>query len=126
MESLPTVLLDQGLPRDAAGQLRRMGVNCTHAGEAGMSTATDTELLEWARVHNAVVVTLDADFHAILAVTCAVTPSVIRVRLQGLNGPALAKLVGETIERHAREIVVGCMITVKHRKTTCHILGSSM
>jgi predicted nuclease of predicted toxin-antitoxin system len=58
------LLLDQGLPRDAAEQLRAAGVNCTHVGEIGMSAAADTEILECARLRTSVVVTLDADFHA--------------------------------------------------------------
>jgi predicted nuclease of predicted toxin-antitoxin system len=90
-----------------------------------MSAATDTEILEWARVRNSVVVTLDADFHAILAVERAAKPSVIRVRLQGLNGTAFAVLVRQVLERYATELGVGCMVTVKARKTTCHLLPTS-
>jgi predicted nuclease of predicted toxin-antitoxin system len=74
------LLLDQGPPRDAAWPLRAVGVSCTHVGEAGMSAAADTEILECARLGNSVVVTLDADFHAILAVRNASKPSVVRVR----------------------------------------------
>jgi hypothetical protein len=42
------VLLDQELPRDAAAQLRILGVDYTHVGEIGMAIAADTEILEWA------------------------------------------------------------------------------
>jgi hypothetical protein len=43
------IVLDQGLPRDAAAELRRMGLECTHVGEVGMSKAADPDILEWAR-----------------------------------------------------------------------------
>jgi predicted nuclease of predicted toxin-antitoxin system len=46
-----------------------------------MSTAADEEILGFALSKNGVVVTLDADFHAILA-SGAVGPSVIRIRIQ--------------------------------------------
>jgi predicted nuclease of predicted toxin-antitoxin system len=72
-----------------------------------------------------VVVTLDADFHAILAVQNASKPSVIRVRIQGLNGPAIAALVFQVLEQYAPELESGCMITVKSRKTTCHLLSNT-
>lgn len=36
-----------------------------------MSTATDVDILSFALATNAIVVTLDADFHAILAVSGA-------------------------------------------------------
>jgi predicted nuclease of predicted toxin-antitoxin system len=116
------LLLDQGLPRDAAEQLRVEDVSCTHVGEIGMSAAADTEILEWARVRNAVVVTLDTDFHAILAVRKASKPSVIRIRLQGLNATAIAALMHRILQQYAVELGKGCMITVKQRKTTCHLL----
>lgn len=43
-----TVVLDQGVPRDAAGGLRDLGYECIHVGEVGMSTATDDEILAFA------------------------------------------------------------------------------
>ena len=50
-----------------------------------MSRATDEEILAFSLEKNAIVVTLDADFHTILAVSGASGPSVIRLRLQGLG-----------------------------------------
>lgn len=116
------LLLDKGLPRDAAEQLRVDGVSCAHVGELGMSTATDLEILELAGHRGAVVVTLDADFHAILAVRNASEPSVIRLRIQGLNAGSLAKLLHQVIDQYKPELDAGCMITVKQRKITCHLL----
>jgi predicted nuclease of predicted toxin-antitoxin system len=55
-----------------------------HVGEVVMSTAADEEILRFALGRNGVLVTLDADFHAILAVSGRMGPSVIRIRLQGL------------------------------------------
>jgi predicted nuclease of predicted toxin-antitoxin system len=117
------LLLDQGLPRDAAQQLRASGVPCTHVGELGMSAAADIEILESARLRGSAVVTLDADFHAILAVQGATKPSVIRLRLQGLNGAAVAGLLHQNLAQYRKELEAGCMITVKPRKTTCHLLS---
>ncbi len=75
------LVLDQGVPRDAAAGLRGRGYDCLHAGEAGLSKATDEEILAFSLANSGVVVTLDADFHTILAVTRAKGPSVIRLRL---------------------------------------------
>jgi predicted nuclease of predicted toxin-antitoxin system len=116
------LLLDQGLPRDAAEELRSTGVECTHVGEIGMAASSDTDILEYARVAGRVVVTLDADFHAILVVSAMSTPSVIRIRLEGQKGPAIAAILREVLAEYAPDLAVGCMITVKERKTTCHLL----
>lgn len=58
------VLLDEGVPRDAAALLRELGYDCTHVGEIGMSQASDQEIIAWSLERTATVVTLDADFHA--------------------------------------------------------------
>ena len=92
-----------------------------------MSTATDEEILSFARARDGVVVTLDADFHALLAVSGASRPSVIRIRIQGLRATETAEYVRFVCVHFATELVAGSLITVKARKTTCHRLpiGSS-
>jgi len=54
------MVLDQGVPRDAATQLRDLGHECMHVGEIGMFKAADDEILAWALVKRAIVVTLDS------------------------------------------------------------------
>jgi len=39
------LVLDQGVPRDAAARLRGLGYECIHLGEIGMSKAADEEIL---------------------------------------------------------------------------------
>ena len=120
---MPIILvLDQGVPRDAAGRLRDLGYECVHVGEAGMSTAADEEILGFALGKNAVVVTLDADFHAILAVSAAVGPSVIRIRIQGLRAEEISECVRSVATGFEKELKAGSLVTVKTRKTTCHEL----
>jgi predicted nuclease of predicted toxin-antitoxin system len=116
------VVLDQGVPRDAAALLRERGVECLHAGEIGMSRASDKEILAWSLERRATVVTLDADFHTILAVSGADGPSVIRLRMQGLNGLAVAELVGKVLADFESELARGSMVTIKANKTACHRL----
>jgi predicted nuclease of predicted toxin-antitoxin system len=116
------LLLDQGLPRDAAALLRNEGWDCLHVGELGMARAEDTAIVEFAREHDAAIVTLDADFHALLATSRASTPSVIRLRLQGLGGADVATHVAKVMARFATELAAGCLVTVKSNKTTCHRL----
>ena len=83
------LLLDQGLPRSTVIALAHRGIGAEHVGDLGMSAATDELILQAGCDRQAVVVTLDADFHALLASTSAATPSVIRVRMEGLNGEEL-------------------------------------
>ena len=115
-------MLDQGVPHDAAVRLRDLGYECVHVGEAGLSTATDDGILAFALARSAIVVTLDADFHAILAVSGAVGPSVIRIRIQGLGAGKIVEYVRFMSSRFQTELETGSLVTVKTRKSTCHKL----
>jgi predicted nuclease of predicted toxin-antitoxin system len=68
------LLLDQGTPRTAAEILRRAGFDIIHTGEVGMAEALDAEILRRVAAEDRVVVTLDADFHAHLALSRASKP----------------------------------------------------
>ncbi len=85
------LLLDQGLPRSAAALLRDAGIDTIHLGEIEMSAAEDAEIIQRAREEGRVVVTLDADFHTLLALDEATSPSVIRIRIERLRAPALSR-----------------------------------
>jgi predicted nuclease of predicted toxin-antitoxin system len=116
------LILDQGVPRDAATRLRDLGYECTHVGEIGMWKAADDEIVAWALGNNSIVVTQDADFHTILAVSRASGPSVIRLRMQGLGAQEVVELVQQVLARFGVDLARGSLITVKARKVTCHKL----
>ncbi len=75
------LLLDQGLPRSAVEILSQSGVETVHVGDIGLASADDLAIIDYAEQHGQVVVTLDADFHAHLAISGAAKPSVIRIRV---------------------------------------------
>jgi predicted nuclease of predicted toxin-antitoxin system len=106
------LLLDEGLPFRAAAALRDAGVDAEHVLEIGMGGAADQAVLDRARQDGAVLVTLDADFHQILAATGAGHPSVIRVRIEGLQAGQLASLVLETCRLAERELRNGAAVSL--------------
>jgi predicted nuclease of predicted toxin-antitoxin system len=120
---IPMLLLDQGIPTDAAQFLCSMGIDCLHVSELGLFSASDTEILHYAQLNARVIVTIDADFHTILMMNQHQSPSVIRIRLQGLDGQETASLLHPLVQQYSKELLAGCMLTVKQRKTTCHLLS---
>lgn len=98
------LLLDQGLPRSAVALLRQAGIDTMHVGDVGHAGADDTVILQLARADDRVVVTLDADFHTLLALSGAANPSVIRIRIEGLRADALAKLLQLVISQCAADL----------------------
>jgi predicted nuclease of predicted toxin-antitoxin system len=106
------VILDEGMPLRAAAALREAGIEASHILELGMGGATDREVLDKARGDGAVVATLDADFHQILASTGADRPSVIRVRIESLQGRQMAILLLAVLKQSRSEIEAGAALSV--------------
>lgn len=109
------VLLDQGVPRSAASLMRQRGIAARHVGELDMARASDLSIIEAARRDGSIIVTLDADFHTLLAVSGAVGPSVIRVRIEGLNGERMADLIESVVAQVGDLLIQGAVATVTER-----------
>jgi len=116
------LLLDQGLPRSAVRHLAAMGIPAAHVGDLGMARATDTLILDTARKRGEAIVTLDADFHAILATSGATGPSVVRIRIQRLNGEQLAAVLAQVCAVAGAEIEAGAVVSVTARRIRVRLL----
>ncbi|TQE97797.1 MAG: hypothetical protein FKY71_15875 [Spiribacter salinus] len=114
-------LLDQGVPQTSVDLLNARNMKAEHVSRLGMSRSGDAEILQHARDHGFVVVTLDADFHTLLALSGASAPSVIRVRVQGLDAGKFTDTmmvilpdIAESIERGAAVTVTATRIRIRH------------
>jgi predicted nuclease of predicted toxin-antitoxin system len=106
------LLLDQGLPRSTVLHLSNLGVQAVHVGDMGLAAGSDATILDVARQQGRVVVTLDADFHALLALSGASGPSVIRIRIEGLRAEELTNLLVDVLNACSDELTNGAMVSV--------------
>jgi predicted nuclease of predicted toxin-antitoxin system len=116
------LLLDQGLPRCTVRHLAGRGIAAEHVGELGLARAADAQILDVARERQAVVITLDADFHALLATSHATSPSVVRIRIEGLNGERLASILVQVLTAAGAEIEAGAAVSVTERQVRVRLL----
>ena len=111
------LLLDQGLPADAALMFRSLGFACVHVSERGMHKATDEAIAYLAASEGFVVITLDADFHALVAVRGLCFPSIIRLRREGCRAEDVVSILQPVLFRYEAQLRMGCLISVKDRQT---------
>ncbi len=116
------LLLDQGLPRSTVRHLAGMGIVAEHVGDLGMARAADASILNVACQRQAVVVTLDADFHALLVTSHATSPSVVRIRIEGLKGEETAALLAQVLSVARAELEVGAVVSVTARRIRVRLL----
>src|SRR3990172_8716514 len=103
------LLLDQGLPRTTVKHLANAGIVAEHVGDLGMARVADDVILAAARKRGAGVVTFDADFHQTLATSRAPSPSVVRIRIEGLKGDQLAAILSQVIATANAELAAGAV-----------------
>jgi predicted nuclease of predicted toxin-antitoxin system len=120
------LLLDQGLPRSTAILLNQAGGDVIHVAEIGMSRSADVDILQRARGESRVCITLDADFHALLATSGERSPSVIRIRKEGLGATALAALLQAIWPRVEDALDSGALVTVTERSVRVRHLPVAM
>ena len=121
------LILDQGLPRTTTTDLSEANHDAVHAADVGLSRASDNEIVEWARNQLRTIVTMDADFHTILALSGATAPSVIRIRIEGLGASGVAEIIETVIAQCSDDLESGAAITVTNesiRVRRLPILGS--
>jgi predicted nuclease of predicted toxin-antitoxin system len=116
------LLLDQNLSASAAEILRANGRDVFHTREVGLAAADDRDILIWCRDNQRVLITLDADFHALLSLSGATSPSVVRIRLEGLRDQALAELIERVVDATAEDLIRGPAVTASAKSIRVHRL----
>ncbi|WP_330203192.1 DUF5615 family PIN-like protein [Cyanobacterium sp. DS4] len=116
------LLLDQGLPRSSAQMLSQRGIDTIHVADIGYSTAEDEEILARAKQEKRTVVTLDADFHTLLALSQATSPSVIRIRIERLKAVAMSELLLSILPQCQDDLLKGAVVTVDANRIRLRLL----
>ncbi|HMN40106.1 MAG TPA: DUF5615 family PIN-like protein [Phycisphaerales bacterium] len=106
------LLLDQGLARSCVHYLCVAGHDAVHVSQVGRHESSDESLVEFAASESRCIVTLDADFHALLAVSRRAFPSVVWVRIEGLKGPEMSEVVRGVLADCQFDLASGALVTV--------------
>jgi predicted nuclease of predicted toxin-antitoxin system len=116
------LLVDMNLSPEWVPLFRRNGFDAVHWSAIGQPTASDSEVLQWARENQAVVFTHDLDFGVLLAHTESTGPSVIQVRAQDVAPAHLGNLVLSALSMHRAAVDAGALITVDEARARVRIL----
>jgi predicted nuclease of predicted toxin-antitoxin system len=116
-------LLDQGLPPLTAELLRKQGLDAVHVSEIGWARVEDTKIIELAQIDNRIIITLDADYHAAIALSSAPSPSVIWIRVVNLRATEYAEIIMPILNEYKEMLINGILITIRSdRKVKTRLL----
>jgi predicted nuclease of predicted toxin-antitoxin system len=117
------LLLDQGLPPLTAELLRGQGIDSVHVSEVGLSRAEDLRIIELAQTEDRIIITLDADYHAAIALTSAPSPSVIWIRVVNLRALEYVEIIMPILNEYKEMLINGVLITMRSdRKVKTRLL----
>ncbi len=78
-----------------------------------MASAKDSEILKYSENNKRIIVTLDSDFHTLLALNADSQPSVIRIRIEGLKANNYLPLIQMVIAQCNDDLDKGCVVSVQ-------------
>jgi predicted nuclease of predicted toxin-antitoxin system len=108
MKETQKFLLDQMFDRAVLSRLRELGYNVLAVSEIGLSTADDSEIIQWAIEHSRTVVTLDEHFGDWSVLQLSTHSGVIRLKVNPTTStntlslllPFLANNTGRDFRNH--------------------------
>lgn len=106
-------LLDQGIPRSLKNLLIAEGYGAEHVGFIGMAKADDSDIIEYAKREGYICITLDADFHMILALSKDNSPSVIRIRIENLKAADHLRLLKRILPDTKESLLSGALVSIR-------------
>jgi predicted nuclease of predicted toxin-antitoxin system len=108
-------LLNMNVDRNLGAELKRRGHSCRHAGDIGLSRATDVEIISEARRANEVIITHDLDYGHLLAFSGEKAPSVIILRLRDLHSDQVSLRIDSVWEEIESPLVEGAIISLSDK-----------
>lgn len=116
------LLLDMNLSPRWVRVFEEAGLEAAHWSGLGAATASDREIMAFAREHDCVVVTHDLDFTAILAATQARGPSVVQIRGLDLDPVLIGPMVVQAVQQQRHALMTGALLAVRGESSRMRLL----
>jgi predicted nuclease of predicted toxin-antitoxin system len=115
-------VIDMNLSPSWVQAFIEQGWDAVHWSTIGAVSASDEEIMVWAKENDHIVFTHDLDFGTILAATKAKSPSVIQVRTQDTAPDTLKSFLFAAVSQYQHLLQSGALIIIDQRKSRARIL----
>jgi predicted nuclease of predicted toxin-antitoxin system len=116
------LLVDMNLSPRWVPVLVEAGIEAAHWVTLGAGNAPDSEIMDYARINDFVVLTHDLDFGAILAATQGAKPSVVQIRAEDVSPDAIGGQIIRALRQLAPELEQGALLTIDANRTRLRLL----
>jgi len=116
------LLIDMNLSPRWTDWLTAEGFEAVHWSKVGAKNASDSQIMDYAREKDYIVLTHDLDFGGILAATHGDKPSVIQIRAENLNPDVIGERIANALRQVTFELEQGALVTIDPKRTRLSIL----
>jgi predicted nuclease of predicted toxin-antitoxin system len=115
------LLVDANLSPSLIAGLVEAGFEALHVGDVDLLTASDAAIIDYGRANDLVVVTVDSDFAAALAIAGAAQPSVVQLRDVGeLTPSAHLALLTANLGTVVEDLEAGAIVSLSPTRVAHH------
>jgi predicted nuclease of predicted toxin-antitoxin system len=115
-------LADVNVSRRVVERLRSLGFEILRVPEIMDGRSPDQEIISEARRRQAVLISHDQDFSAILALSGATDPSVINLRVSSVDAERLAHAIAVVARATEEDLLAGAVVTLDDAGVRVHRL----
>ena len=116
------ILIDMNIPLKYTELLSNKGIESIRWSTVGEPTATDDEIMQYARDNNFVVLTFDLDFGTILSTTHDSKPSVVQIRASVIHAERIVDFIAAALLHNVHELERGAILTIDANKARLRLL----
>ena len=109
-------LVDMNLSSETVPNLRQQGWDVLRVSQVLPMDAEDSEILEFARQQNRVIIRQDLDFSSLLALGGYEKPSLITFRLSVPNTETITRKLLDILPHIEDKLAEGCAVTIDDRR----------
>jgi len=116
------ILLDMNMSPKWVNILTNKGMHATHWSNLGSPSASDIEIMNFAKENDFIVLTHDLDFGAILFVTNGQKPSVVQLRINDIYPEIDSDYLISALNSVKTELEQGALLIIDTKRTRIRVL----
>lgn len=116
------LVVDMNMSTRWVTSLQDSGLEAVHWSHVGHAAASDAEIIAYAKEAQAVILTRDFDFGALVAQSGLAKPSIVHLRDEDRFVPPLVRRVLMVLHRFAPELTSGAIISIDATRSRVRLL----
>ncbi len=110
------IVIDMNLSSEWVPALAGVGIEAIHWSSIGDEASSDEEIMAWAQENDAIILTRDLDFGAIVTLLGLRSPSVVQIRIRQVDHVTHAGRLKRVLTLQSERLARGAVVTVESER----------